>query len=228
MIKETVAGLGFGFASTDLGDIPRRTGIKITDQGEKALLESGIATIHSLKFHLHPVGIRSKGGRRRDGFLVFIIAQKGSPVTMEGIEEDAFHRHRVLVIPVLAAPTGGGANFDPVGSLVGGTPIPSGIHEGFKKKWSKVIPVFPIGSKAADDEGKDMGRQVFHPDLRTDEKPAVVDDQGKVSCPGGVIPTDEGIPSFHSPGSGTIGQSSDDSIAATVDEVADLGSTQRP
>jgi len=134
----------------------------------------------------------------------------------------------VTPVAVLTTPTGGGADVDPVGGSVGGPTIPAGIDKGFKQKWSKMIPLFPIGGKAVDDQGENMGGEMLHLNFRTDEKPAVVDDLGKIRRSGGVIPADENISSFHPPGSGTEGEPSYYSIAATVDEIADLGSTQRP
>jgi len=89
VIKKAITGFGFGPAPTHLGDIPLRTGIKIMDNGEQTFFKAFIATVDSLKFHLHPVGIRRKDGRRVP-FLVFIIPQTVSPVAMEGIEKDTF------------------------------------------------------------------------------------------------------------------------------------------
>jgi len=72
-----------------------------------------------------------------------------------------------------------------------------------------------------------MGGEMFYLYLRTDEKPAVIDNQGKIRCSGGIIPADEGISGFHPPGRRTEGETPNHAIALTVDEVADLSPAER-
>lgn len=104
------------------------------------------------------------------------------------------------------------ANADPVGGFVTGAGKAIFFHEGFQQVQGMVIYLQPVIRDSSRGKGQDFGGQAFYGNPREHEEPGVRGHEMEVSLLGGLVPADEGIAGFDSPGARAPSEACDGSI----------------
>src|SRR6266705_2725898 len=95
------------------------------------------------------------------------------------IKVNVLERSVDLVQPILARPSGGLADLDPVGRLVTGASESVLLHEGLQQIDAMAVAPLPVGIDPGGNLRKNMAGQRLDPNPRQNQKTTVVSNEGQ-------------------------------------------------
>ncbi len=221
VVEEAVGRFGFRPVSpAGLGDRGLRPGKEVSRQNPAPGGKPGVSQIHAPELLLRPVG---EGRTQRRRLRDLSLPEPLPEVADKRIGQDRLDRRPQTLSPQPRRR----ADLHKVRRPVArpGKPLP--VDEGLDQHRSVSVMTLPVAGQTAKHPPQKMRGQMGNPQMRQDQKPAVVHHLAEVLLPCLGLPADPQVPDRDLPGRRREGRSPHISKNGAPGQIPDLGAAQR-